>query len=1208
MTYARRYGRHLRIVAAGMLVLAWVVVPAPASSAATSIGTYEDRFSSTSYSNSDGSLPWSSSWVELGDDNSPASGAFKIGGEVNCPGTVCLVAGRDGTGGSSIQRSVDLSAADSAILEYEYQRHLHGSGAGRLRISIKTAAQGGWTQLAEYLLDTEDATPTTVQHDVAAFLSSDTLIKLELMGSTDETHINFDYLKFELFQAENQAPWLDPILDQTIPEEVPFSFTATATDPNPSNTLTFSLDGSEPAGATMTGDGAFSWTPTEAQGPGQYTFDVIVVDDGMPQMSDSQTVTLTVAEVNRAPSLNPIGDRSVGEGSTLAFSVTATDAETATNDLVYELYDAPPAGAVMSRAGDFSWTPAEFQGPGSYTFGVKVWDDGQPARYDSELITITVSEKNRPPSISPIEDQAVDEGSKLEYQILVSDPDLPANLLGYSLSGEPAGATISSSGLFNWTPSDSQGPGTYTFDVRVQDDGSPAMADTAQMTVVVDEANIAPSVDAIGDRTVAEGSTLTFTASATDPDSPPNAFTFSLSGQPFGATINPDGDFSWTPGEIDGPGVYSFEVIATDDGVPPMSGSTTVTVNVLELNSAPSLAPFDAMVIDEGALLSIQAQASDPDVPRNSLNFRLEGAPDGATINSAGVISWTPSEDQGPGEFFFDVVVEDDGAPVKSARQSISIVVLDANNAPVIDPIGPKQAIEGAMLSFTVTAIDPDEPSDTFWFSLSGAVPSGAAVTSGGLFTWTPTETQGPGTYEFEVVVTDTGSPNRSSTQPMVVTVEEANQAPVLYTPSTRVLEAGVASTVPLVAFDPDLPAQALMFTASGLPAGAEIKGTELLWTPPVDAAGVSYTIELTVTDDGVPGLSDSAVITLNVVSANLAPVLDAIGHQTATVGELLTFEATAHDPDGPDEDLRFALSGESPAGAAIDSRSGVFRWRPFATQDNREFIFSIVVTDGGEVPKSDTEAVTVTVGTPNRPPTIVAPEDQRSLPGTDITVAVVATDPDEGPEAMKYTAEGLPPGLQIDGVSGVIAGTVGFDGLEGSPHIVTLTIDDGEHAASTSFTWEVVGVADPPQSTPSRSAVVGGVSSVRNSATPDSGDAAIDRTFVIMARALRIGAERASVPLLALFALVALVATLGRIGLVPIMRRGTTHQGMILSYDPTTGIGLVAREADGSEVFVHSSAVSRRDRRSLVMGDPVKFRTVDGAYRDMVTRLRRRQ
>ena len=48
----------------------------------------------------------------------------------------------------------------------------------------------------------------------------------------------------------------------------------------------------------MTTSGAFSWTPTETQGPGIYTFDVIVSDGSL---TDSQTIRITVNEVNAAP-------------------------------------------------------------------------------------------------------------------------------------------------------------------------------------------------------------------------------------------------------------------------------------------------------------------------------------------------------------------------------------------------------------------------------------------------------------------------------------------------------------------------------------------------------------------------------------------------------------------------------------------------------------------------------------------------------------------------------------------------------------------------------------------------------------------------------------------------------------------------------------------------------------------------------------------
>jgi len=40
--------------------------------------------------------------------------------------------------------------------------------------------------------------------------------------------------------------------------------------------------------------GAFSWTPTEAQGPGNYPITVRVTDSASPSQSDFETITVTV--------------------------------------------------------------------------------------------------------------------------------------------------------------------------------------------------------------------------------------------------------------------------------------------------------------------------------------------------------------------------------------------------------------------------------------------------------------------------------------------------------------------------------------------------------------------------------------------------------------------------------------------------------------------------------------------------------------------------------------------------------------------------------------------------------------------------------------------------------------------------------------------------------------------------------------------------
>ncbi|PYM14007.1 MAG: hypothetical protein DME18_07680, partial [Verrucomicrobia bacterium] len=108
----------------------------------------------------------------------------------------------------------------------------------------------------------------------------------------------------------------------------------------------------------------------------------------------------------------------------------------------------------------------------------------------------------------------------MTFTVAGSDPDLPANTLAYSLDpGAPAGASVNpASGLFAWTPTEAQGPGIYPVTVRVTDNGSPALSTAETFNVTVNEVNTAPVLTAIGNKTVVEGTLLTFTATAMDAD------------------------------------------------------------------------------------------------------------------------------------------------------------------------------------------------------------------------------------------------------------------------------------------------------------------------------------------------------------------------------------------------------------------------------------------------------------------------------------------------------------------------------------------------------------------------------------------------------------------------------------------------------------------------------------------------------------------
>jgi uncharacterized repeat protein (TIGR03803 family) len=98
-------------------------------------------------------------------------------------------------------------------------------------------------------------------------------------------------------------------------------------------------------------------------------------------------ILITITPVNDAPVLSPIGNKSVKRTALLTFTATATDADPGQTKTFSLLI--PPAGATINAStGVFNWTPPT---AGSFTFKIKVTDNGSPVGFDEEQITVTVT-------------------------------------------------------------------------------------------------------------------------------------------------------------------------------------------------------------------------------------------------------------------------------------------------------------------------------------------------------------------------------------------------------------------------------------------------------------------------------------------------------------------------------------------------------------------------------------------------------------------------------------------------------------------------------------------------------------------------------------------------------------------------------------------------------------------------------------------------
>jgi hypothetical protein len=248
----------------------------------------------------------------------------------------------------------------------------------------------------------------------------------------------------------------------------------------------FSLDAGAPAGATIgASSGVFSWTPTESDGGTTNSITVRVADAEQAWRADARTFLVVVKETNAVPTLDAIADQVVAEGSLVRLTVVARDTDLPTNKLAFSLV-APPAGAAIdASSGVFTWTPAENQGPGTNRIVVRVSDDASPSAQAEGTFRVVVTEVNAQPQMNAIADQQLMLGRTLRVTPVVSDSDLPANVLSFRLINGPSGLGVDPvSGVLTWTPTASE-LGRYAVEIAVADDGSPPLETGRAFAVVV---------------------------------------------------------------------------------------------------------------------------------------------------------------------------------------------------------------------------------------------------------------------------------------------------------------------------------------------------------------------------------------------------------------------------------------------------------------------------------------------------------------------------------------------------------------------------------------------------------------------------------------------------------------------------------------------------------------------------------------------------
>jgi|GEM_PF-277354 len=288
---------------------------------------------------------------------------------------------------------------------------------------------------------------------------------------------------------------------------------------------------------------------------------------------------------NFPPDLAAPAAISIPEQSAFQQVLSASDPEG--DSFGFSLSPNAPAGAAISQTGLFTWTPSNAQGPGVYTFDVIVTEFSAVPRTDQESWTITVLDVNDPPVLTVPGTVTIPEEALFQTTLTATDPE--GDPLAFSLSGAPAGATISPSGAFSWTPSDAQGGASYTFEVVVRESNVSAEEDRRNWTIIVDDVNDPPVLGAVSHAaTLTEHAVWTWQMpAATDPEG--GAITLQLSGGvPSGLVLDPaSGWLRWQPGESTGGTAPQFQIIASD----PEGATAAMNINLTVLERTPPPVP-----------------------------------------------------------------------------------------------------------------------------------------------------------------------------------------------------------------------------------------------------------------------------------------------------------------------------------------------------------------------------------------------------------------------------------------------------------------------------------------------------------------------------------------------------------------------------------------------------------------------------------------
>jgi VCBS repeat-containing protein len=853
--------------------------------------------------------------------------------------------------------------------------------------------------------------------------------------------------------VETSPPSIISTVTRT-PENQTFVADIAATDPDVSDTLTFSITGGTDAALFSidpdTGELRFKAAPDFEQPADNgkdnvYNVTVMVQDNTAPDNTDSQSLKIVVTNINETPVISSNGGGSTAdithaENAAAVTTVVGTDVDagdvmayTITGGLDQSKFNINPATGELSFkvAPDFE-NPADSNVDNTYQVEVTVKDLAGLA--DVQTLNITVTDINDAPIIT------------------------------------------------------SNGSG-----------------DTADLHIAENTTAITTTTS-----TDQDGDTPTYSISGGE-----DAALFTIDPTTGTLTFKAAPDFE-NPTDVGTDNLYKVAITA-DDGKGGLDVQT-LNITVDQINEAPVItsdggSDTAALSVDENSTAATTVVGADPDAG-DTLTYSLTGGVDASLFNinpSTGVLTFKNAPDfENPtdlaggtalaGDNIYEVSVTVTDSKGSTDVQTLAVTVKDINDAPVITSDGGADtasvdAAENQTGVTTVVAEDQDV-NDTPTFSISGGVDASlfAIDPSTGVLTFknapdfeNPTDVAGgtsgvkDNAYEVDISVAD--GKGGTDVQKLTVRVTDANDAPIITSNAGGDSAAlsvdentSAVTTVTSTDQDSDTPIFSIgggadqdKFTID--PATGVLRfSTAPDFEKPTDANGNNIYEVIVKVADGKGG-TDEQALSITVLNVNDPPVITSNGAGdtaalTVNENQVTTTTVKASDDDG--DTLTYSLSGGVDVALfAINNVTGklVFAKAPdfenpldsaggtSAAGDNIYEVEIKTVDGKGGI---DTQLLSITVADINEAPVITSnggttaatvhvPEEQPTA------TTVVATDEDTA-DTLHYAITGGADDhlFSIDPASGVLSFITvpdfehPADAGADNKYIVEVTVNDG--------------------------------------------------------------------------------------------------------------------------------------------------------------------